>query len=338
MRMFFHRKVLCALLVVSLSRFAAAGANIRVNCGKGQTIGAAIAKLSVLSLPGPIQITVTGACHENVNVISLDNLTLQAGPSGASITDASGGTLDTVLISDSQRFAMNGFTINGSVDCTGNAVCRTQGNTIQNSLVGWGIRYSRSHGDSVNDVVQTSNGNGFQIVNDSRVAMIDDTVQNNAANGVVLADDGLLILANNLTTTTITNNGANGIAARAHATVRLEVANITGNGNNGVNLQQDAVLVMDFASPFVNSISGNGNSGVHVGDQSFAVFPDDGSAVVAGNLSGTDVVCSGQFPATRGALTNISGGTTNCIEPAPLSPQDATGTKESAARTPSRKQ
>jgi hypothetical protein len=333
MKMSFHHKLLVALLVVLLSTLVAAGVNLKVDCNKGGTIGAAIAKISVHSPLGPNLITVTGACHENVSVISLDNLTLQAGPAGASISDASGGTLDTVLVADSQRFAMNGFTINGSFDCTGNAVCRTQGNTIQNSQVGWGMRYSRSHGDSVQDVVQNSNGNGFQVVNDSRVALIDDKVQNNAGNGAVLLA-GLLILANNLTTTTITNNGGNGVVARDEATVRLEAANITGNGNNGVILLEDAVLHLDFAAPTVNSISNNGNSGVHVGDQSFAFFPDDGSAVVTGNLSGTDVLCTGQFSATRGALTNIGGGTTNCTEPAPASPQNDKESKVPAGKAP----
>src|ERR1700675_4983124 len=183
------------------------------------------------------------------------------------------------------------------------------------------IPFSRAPCDFIQDVIQNSNGNGLQVVNDSRVALIDDTVQNNAGNGAVLADAAFLILANSLTTTAIANNGGNGVVARDHATGRLEVANITGNGNDGVRLLEDGVLTMDFASPFVNSISNNGNSGVHVGDQSFASFPGDGSAVVTGNLSGIDVVCSGQFPATRGALTNIGGGITNCVEPAPLSPQ-----------------
>jgi hypothetical protein len=315
--------------VIVLLVEAAEGANLNVDCNKGGTIGAAIAKISKHTPLGPNLITVTGACHENVSINSLDNLTLQAGKAGASISDASGGTLDTVVVDDAQRFGMNGFTINGSLNCADNAVCRTQGNTIQNSQVGWGIRYSRSHGDSTQDVIQNSNGNGLQIVNDSRVVLIDDTVQNNAGNGAVVADAAFLILANSLTTTTITNNGGNGVVARDHGTVRLEVANITGNGNDGFRLLEDAVLAMDFASPFVNSISNNGNSGVHVGDQSFASFPGDGSAVVTGNLSGIDVMCSGQFPATRGALTNTGGGTTNCVEPAPLSSQKRDGTEPS---------
>ena len=199
--------------------------------------------------------------------------------------------------------------------------------------MGWGIRYSRAHGDSLSDVIQNNNGVGVLVVNDSRVALVDDTVQSNATHGAMAADAALLILANNLTTTTIANNGLNGVTARDHATVRLEVANITGNSNNGVVLLEDAVLRMGFVAPIVNNISNNGNTGVHVGDQSFAFFPGDGSAVVTGNLSGIDVVCSGQFPATRGALTNLGGGTTNCVEPAPQSPQNRESA-EPARRAP----
>src|SRR5258708_7408106 len=36
---------------------------------------------------------------------------------------------------------------------------------------------------------------------------------------------------------------------------------------------------------------------------------------VKSNRGGTDVLGSPQSPATRGALTNIGGGTTNCVEP-----------------------
>jgi len=328
-----HHKLLFALPGILLLTVVAEGANLKVDCNKGGTIGAAIAKISAHSPLGPNTVTVTGACHENVSINSLDNLTLQASKAGASISDASGGTLDTVAIGDSQRFAMTGFTINGGVDCFENAVCRTQGNTIQNSQVGYGIRYSRAHGDSVSDVAQNNNGPGILIVNDARVIVADDTVQNNAADGFSVAEAAFLILSTVSTTNTIANNGNNGVTAKDHATVRLQLANITGNGNSGVVLLEDALLHMDFVAPIVNSISNNGNTGVHVGDQSFAFFPGDGSALVTGNLSGVDVVCSGQFSATRGALTNLGGGTTNCSEPAPLSPQNREST-EPARRAP----
>ncbi len=319
MKAFSRHKMLFAVPLILLSAVAT-GSNFSVDCNKGGTIGAVIAKITVHNPLGPNMITVTGACHENVNIASLDNLTLQAGPSGASISDTSGGGLDTVSVGDAQRFAMNGFTINGSVDCFDNAVCRTQGNTIQNSQVGYGLRYSRTHGNSIQDVIQNNNGAGVIVAGGSRVILAGDTVQNNTDDGIGV-NAALLVLENDLTATTITNNGNNGVLARDHATVRLFVANITANGNDGVRLLEDAVLRLDFVAPAVNSIINNANSGVHVGDQSFAFFAGGGSSVVTGNLSGTDVLCSGQFPATRGALTNIAGGTTNCTEPAPLTDQ-----------------
>jgi len=92
--------------------------------------------------------------------MSLDNVTLQASKAGASIIDASNGTVDTVVVEDSGRFALNGFTINGSVNCAEGAVCRLSGNTIQNSQTGWGLRASRDGMDSQNDSITNSNGVG----------------------------------------------------------------------------------------------------------------------------------------------------------------------------------
>jgi hypothetical protein len=64
--------------------------------------------------------------------------------------------------------------------------------------------------------------------------------------------------------------------------------------------------------PATFTMIGNGSNGVVVRDLSFAKFS---TSNVTGNLSGTDVNCKPQFPATRGALTDIGGGTTNCVEP-----------------------
>jgi hypothetical protein len=60
-------------------------------------------------------------------------------------------------------------------------------------------------------------------------------------------------------------------------------------------------------------VTGNSASGVFIKDLSYVDFR--GPSTVAGNLSGLDVACSPQSPATRGALTNIGGGITNCTEP-----------------------
>ncbi|PWT83089.1 MAG: hypothetical protein C5B58_07100, partial [Acidobacteria bacterium] len=100
-------------LLITLYALTAQAEDFHVNCGRvGQglnTISAAVAKISEKAKHqalGPNTITVTGPCVENVSIISLDNITLQASPAGASITDPSNGTLDAVVVVDSNRFAL----------------------------------------------------------------------------------------------------------------------------------------------------------------------------------------------------------------------------------------
>ncbi|HXA07255.1 MAG TPA: hypothetical protein VNY30_20560 [Bryobacteraceae bacterium] len=114
----------------------------------------------------------------------LNNLTLQASPLGATITDASNGTVDAVAVADSGRFALNGFTINGSIDCFDNAVCRLNGNTIQNSQVGFGLRASRAQIDWQNDSISNNpSGVGVLATNDSRVSLADEKQRERATPG-----------------------------------------------------------------------------------------------------------------------------------------------------------
>lgn len=319
---FLRAMLLLALLTMLLLALTAQAVTIKVDCRLTAhlTISAAVAKIAATNPLGPNTITVTGNCHENVVVSSLDNLTLQAGPLGATITDASGGTLDTLVVADSGRFALNGFTINGSVNCVNNAVCRLTGNTIQNSQVGYGLRASRAHIDSQNDSISNNpSGIGVLVVNDSRVLLVDDTISNNGGNGIQVFNDAFLQLTNIATTTTVSNNGGFGIIARSHGTVRLTVANVTGNAFDGIRIVDGSVMRTDFISPAVNNITGNGGAGVHVGDLSHVFFANDGSLNITGNLGGTDVLCSGQFSATRNV--GATGGITNCVEPVPDAPE-----------------
>jgi hypothetical protein len=81
---------------------------------------------------------------------------------------------------------------------------------------------------------------------------------------------------------------------------------------NGVVVESGSVaqVLNDDAG---TSIIDNGLVGVVVGDLSFVEFGDGTN--FTGNLSGLDVQCLPQFSATRGALANIGGGSTNCVEP-----------------------
>jgi len=317
------------LLTVLTTLFALTvqAADFQVNCGRiGQglnTITAAIAKISEKAKHealGPNTITVTGACVENVSIISLDNITLQASPAGASISDPSSGTLDAVVVVDSNRFALNGFTINGSVQCGNNTVCRLSGNTIQNSQTFYALRASRSHVDSQNDTFINNPGAvGVLVVNQSRAVLIDDTISNNGDHGIQVTFGSFVLLSSASATTTVSNNGGHGVLAFSHGTVRLQFANVTGNAGDGIRVQDGSVLRTDFVAPTVNNITGNGGAGVNLGDQSHAWFANDGSMNITGNLGGTDVYCAGQFPATR--HVDSVGGTTNCVEPNPESPK-----------------
>jgi len=310
--------LLLALLPIFLLGLTAQALTFNVDCRLAThlPINAVVAKIAARNPLGPNTITVTGNCHENVVISSLDNLTLQASSLGATITDASSGTLDTVVVVDSGRFALNGFTINGSVNCANNAVCRLAGNTIQNSQVGYGLRASRAHVDSQNDSINNNpSGVGVIVTNDSRVVLVDDTISNNGSHGIQVFDDAFVFLANNATTTTVSNNGGFGVLATANGTVRLSVAHVTGNAFDGIRIINGSVMRTDFVSPFVNNITGNGGAGVHVGDLSHVFFANDGSMNITGNLSGTDVFCTGQFSATRNV--GATGGVTNCVESVP---------------------
>lgn len=316
--MFLRTRLPFALLTIFLLGLTAQALTFNVDCRQSThlPINVIVAKIAARNPLGPNTITVTGNCHENVVISSLDNLTLQASALGATITDASNGTLDTLVVIDSGRFALNGFTINGSVNCADNAVCRLNGNTIQNSQVGYGLRVSRSHVDSQNDSISNNpSGVGVLVVNDSRALLSDDTISNNGGHGIQAFNDAFVQLANIATTTTVSNNGGFGILARSNGTVRLSVANVTGNGFDGVRIVDGSVMRTDFSSPFVNNITGNGGAGVHLGDLSHVFFANDGSINITGNLGGTDVFCSGQFSATRNV--GATGGVTNCVEPVP---------------------
>jgi Right handed beta helix region len=314
-------------LVTLLFSVAAHADNISVDCrpeAKGTTTisaaVAAIAKKAAAKAIPPSTITVTGNCVENVTISSLDNLTLQASAAGASITDASNGALDTVAIGDANRFALNGFTINGSVDCFDSSVCRLTKNTIQNSLTGYGLRVSRSQMDSVSDTISNnSNAVGVLVANQSRLIIQDAIISNNGGHGIQVSTAGFVQITSSSSTTMISNNAANGILSTSHGTVFLSIANVTGNTGDGIRVQDGSVLRTGFVAPTVNQITNNGGAGVNLGDLSHAFFANDGSLTISGNLGGTDVYCAGQFAATRNVAS--VGGTTNCVEPNPESPK-----------------
>jgi Right handed beta helix region len=301
------RYLLAAVSMVVFSGYVQA-ADVKVHChGKGQFTSINSA-LKALDPSRSNEVTVSGRCHENVLVQSFDHLALIAS-TGATISDASGGTAAVVDIEDSRRVTLQGFTINGGVDgviCASASVCYLTGNTIQGAVGQEAVAVSLAASAFLtNNVVQNNTLRGMTLNDGSTVGSVGDVFQGNPDTGIVANSDAHLVAVSS----TIQNNGSVGILASDRSSVRLISCTITANARDGVVLQHSSSARFDTT----NTVTGNGASGVSLGDLSFGLFGPDNT--ITGNHGGTDVVCNPKFSATRGALVNIGGGTTNCKEP-----------------------
>ena len=298
---------ICVVLFLLVSAVQAEPLRVNCNSKKGLThISQAINILEHDESQGSRTILVSGTCNENVVIQSMDNLTLTA-QGGASINDSSGGNDDVIDIGDSRRVSISGFTINGGANgvvCFDASLCRFSGNIVQGSA-NYGVVVNESQATFNGDALQNHGGRGLSVIDRGTVDAFGISVQGNG-DGIVLNSGAYVVIGNS----TIQNNQRFGILASSHSTVRCLPCTIKNNSNDGVRFQKESEGAFDFGG---NAITGNGGAGVTLLDLSFASF--DAGDVITGNLGGTDVVCNPQFSATRGAITNIGGGTTNCSEP-----------------------
>lgn len=112
-----NSKTTCVLFlfVAVWATSTARAANLNLNCDKKETIHKALKVAAAQNPGGPNTITVSGSCKDNLVIDGFDRPTLIS-KNGASISDASGGTLAVVFVYDSQSFRFEGFTINGGAD------------------------------------------------------------------------------------------------------------------------------------------------------------------------------------------------------------------------------
>jgi hypothetical protein len=292
-------------------------ANLKVSCG-GTSEDALPTINSAIKLLNPAQpntVTVSGSCHENILIQSFDRLTLIT-TTGATINDASGGIV--VNIEDSRRVTLQGFTIHGGfygVFCNSASVCYLTGNIVEgatglDSVLGGGgvVVAAGSKAFLSQNTIQNNSQGGLNVANDSRLGSEFDTIKGNGGIGVVAISGAYFATIGSV----IQNNGNDGIVVTDHSTARLLSCAISGNAGNGVTLQHGSEAWFESDAGAV-TVTANGVSGVAVRDLSFGFFSEGAS--ITGNLGGTDVACAPQFSATRGALTNIGGGKTNCVEP-----------------------
>ena len=311
----------CALFfLLAIANQSAHAANLNVNCDNQQTIREALHLLAATNPQGPNTITVLGSCKENVVIQSMDRLTLIT-KKGASITDRSKAALPVIDIEDSRSVSVQGFTTNGGTTgilCSDFSICRFSGNTVQNvvygiGMDGQGVVIVRSNATFDHDVIQDNADNGLAVINGSTVISDGLTVQRNGVDGIFVAFQSMVVVR----TATVQANSGDGIFGNQNSTFNVASSLVTGNGGNGVSLAQASTA--QFSVPLgPNNVMNNALSGVLLGDLSSVLFVP-GNSVVGNNTGsggmGNDVTCDPQFSATRGAITNIGGGTTNCVEP-----------------------
>ena len=287
-------------------------ANLKVNCGGSSedalpTINSAFRLLN----PGALNtVTVFGSCHENILIQGFDRLTLIT-TTGATITDASSGQSPVVDIEDSRRVNLEGFTIRGGalgVNCNNASVCSLTGNTVEGAGHQGVAAYAGSKLFLYGNTIQNNSEQGVVVAHDSRVGSEYDTFKGNGNVGVFAISGASFITIGSI----IQNNGSDGIVVTDHSTARLISVTISGNAGNGVTLENAGEARFD-SDAGAATVTANGGGGVSLRDLSFGFFSAGTS--ITGNLGGTDVVCAPQFSATRGALANIGGGKTNCVEP-----------------------
>src|SRR6266851_6740807 len=208
-----------------------------VNCGSSNTLFNIINKaLATLDPSEDNTVYVNGACQENVTITGFDRLKLIA-QNGASINDASGGTVAVVSITDSLRVSLQGFTINGSgpsdqqgvLECiTSN--CFFSGNTFQNA--GDCANVVRgAHAYFNGDVFQdNSGGAGLFIGNNAYVLAIGITTRRNGDSGVRIYASTLQI-----SNSTVQNNAVAGISS-LNGTVNIQHTTIMGNAGDGIQV------------------------------------------------------------------------------------------------------
>ncbi len=294
--------------VNTVAKHIDASSAFKVDCNKNGSINAELAMLTNTGMTRGVTILVSGTCNENVLIQGFDRLSLVTAGLGTSINDPSQGTKTTVDIEDSQNVTVQGFTINGGsegVGCGGQSLCYLTGNTIQSSLSQGVFVVSASNAVLTRNVVQNNGEQGLLVNLNSSASSNYDTFQGNKSSGIFVNQGYVFAFAS-----TVQNNGGDGnavVAANNHSAIRLVSCTISGNLDAGVGVQGGSE-----ASFNQTTVTGNALDGVIVQDLSFALFR---ASIITGNLSGVDVNCQPQFPATRGALTDIGGGKTNCTEP-----------------------
>lgn len=220
-------------------------------------------------------VTVTGAAHNGVDVISNSSGTFD----GGSITGS--GAQGMQAVDGGMLTLTNGTVVSGNGDVgvtAGNAANLQLGDADIHDNGGGGVQaFSGSLVDTGSGTTISNNtGWGVQVDGNSH-ADIGGTISGNSGGGIILFSSSSI----HLQSATVKNNLDEGVLFTMASTGTVEDSTITDNTKDGIAIEDTSVVQFMFDSPD-NVISGNGGYGVFCA-QSPAVAMIHGSI---GTMSG----------------------------------------------------
>lgn len=318
-----NRHLIAGVVLLFATGLLAHADTANVNCGakKNNSINAALASLTK---QGPHTINISGTCNEAVVIDRFDDVSLVGTP-GASINlpaDPTGATT-VISITSSRNVQVHDITVNGGgngITCFLFSDCAIYNITVQGAS-SVGVTFARSTGVVGDNAIVQNNVIGVEAIRNSHVRI-----------GAFPANGGATITNNGNPT-----DGGIGVFIDDASYVDMFFSTVSSTvAGSGVHMQFASFLGM-----FDSTIANNQDQGIFVGPQSTVRFRGGatgnfvtsnagagitlshltflqlgGIRTISGNGGGTDVVCLKQTAKTQGT-TNLGGGTTNCVEPAP---------------------
>ncbi len=257
----------CSLLLLSSFAFAASAV---VDCS-GATPGAFTTihdALASLPAAGPNFISVTGTCHENVVMAGRTDLNISGNPT-ATVVPGNAGHL--LAISSSQRVGIQNITFDGG-----------RGALVSNN----------SQVELVNITIQNSLGIGLTTI-DSLVHIADSTIKHSTRSGISVGG-GAFYVDSDITGTTVTNNGRNGIS--------VLTGHLILNGGDEVTPGTE------------NVISNNAGVGVAVANSAEADINGDNRIIGNQGAFGLEVIHTSTVIMTDGIISSNAGVGVHCGE------------------------
>lgn len=275
--------------------------NLTVDCGAGQSVGAALAQAGFRA--SRVTLTIAGVCTEEV-VITRNNTVLRAAAPGAGL-QAPTPTANVLRIG-ARDVQVNGLALAGG---TGVIVGRRSSVVIANSqLTGSSFHGVAIFGADVeinNSTIAGSAVLGIQAMSGSRLALVNTRLQGNRF-GLDIANGSFALLDGN---TQVDGQGSgSGVSVSFNSTLHVGRAEVKGSNGDGVMLAGGSAAHFGFGGG-LSVISGNAGNGLRLGDTSVASDRGEGGSVDILNNGGYGVWCAGSPAVAQlaGPIANVAG-------------------------------